>query len=61
MKEEFLSQATRGTPAVAGAAASAYTLNEWVMIATGLYIVIQVLYLVRKWWREEADWRKDKQ
>lgn len=46
-------EAAKAAPAVAGAAASTLTLNEWVGIATGIYIAIQALYLLRKWWREE--------
>ena len=46
-------EAAKAAPAVAGAAASSLTLNEWVAVATGLYIVIQALYLLRKWWRDE--------
>lgn len=49
-------EAAKGAPAVAGAVASSLTLNEWVAVATGLYILIQCLYLLRKWWREEKDW-----
>ena len=49
-------EAAKGAPAVAGALAASFTLNEWVAIATGLYILIQCLYLLRKWWREEKDW-----
>lgn len=48
-------EAAKGAPAVAGAVASALTLNQWVMVSTAVYIVIQAAYLVRKWWREEAD------
>lgn len=48
-------EAAKAAPAVAGAAASTMTLNEWVAVATGIYIAIQAAYLVRKWWREERD------
>lgn len=48
-------EAAKGTPAVAGAIASAMTLNQWVMISTAVYIILQALYLLRKWWREEID------
>lgn len=60
MKTDFTSEAIKGTPAVAGAVASALTLNEWVAIATGIYVVVQVAYLLRKWWREEKDWKGSK-
>lgn len=49
----FNAEAIRGTVAVGGTAASLLTLNEWVMLATLIYIAIQVIYLLRKWWREE--------
>lgn len=58
MKAEFTTEALKGTPAVAGAVTAALTLNELVAVATGLYIVVQVAYLLRKWWREEKDWKK---
>lgn len=58
MKAEFTSEALRGTPAVAGAAASVWTLNTWIILATGVYIALQIAYLARKWWREEADYRE---
>lgn len=46
-------EAVKAAPAVVGATASSLTLNEWVAIATGIYIAIQAAYLLRKWWREE--------
>lgn len=55
---DVLSEGAKGAPAVAGAVASSLTLNEWIMIGTGIYIVLQALYLLRKWWREESDWAK---
>lgn len=58
MKADLASEAIRGTPAVAGAVASAWTLNTWIMLATGVYIALQIAYLARKWWREETDYAK---
>lgn len=52
---DLVMEALKGTPAVAGAVASAMTLNEAVMISTGIYILLQAVYLIRKWWREEVD------
>ena len=52
---DIVIEALKGTPAVAGALASALTLNQWVMLSTAVYVVIQALYLMRKWWREEID------
>lgn len=56
MKTEVTVEALKGTPAVAGAFAAALTLNQWIAIATGVYIVIQAAYLLRKWWREEKEY-----
>lgn len=56
MKSEFISEAAKGTPAVAGAVAAAMTLNQWIATATGIYIVIQAAYLLRKWYREEKEY-----
>jgi hypothetical protein len=55
MKTEFTTEALKGTPAVAGAVYSAVTLNEVVAAITGLYVLVQIAYLLRKWWREEKD------
>lgn len=60
MKTEITSQAVRGTPAVGGALWTALTLNEWVALATGVYILVQIGYLARKWYREEKDWHGGK-
>jgi hypothetical protein len=29
------------------------TLSEWVAVCTMAYVIVQLLYLLRKWWREE--------
>lgn len=58
VKQDFAVEAAKGTPAVAGAIASILTLNESVAVATGLYILVQIAYLLRKWWREETDWSR---
>jgi hypothetical protein len=48
---EFTEQVVKGSPAVA---AAAWTMNDWVVLLTGIYVALQTAYLVRKWWREEA-------
>ncbi|WP_370682275.1 hypothetical protein [Comamonas sp. GB3 AK4-5] len=61
-KVQAMIETAKAAPAVAGAAASSLTLNEWVAIATGIYIALQALYLLRKWWREErkaGGWLED--
>jgi hypothetical protein len=56
MKTEVSDQLLRATPAGAGAFITTMTLNEWVAVATGVYILIQAVYLLRKWYREEKAW-----
>lgn len=56
LPDQFSTEATKGAVAAVGAAAAALTLNQWVAIGTGLYVVVQMAYLLRKWWREEKDW-----
>lgn len=29
---------------------------NWTAVLTGLLVVLQILYLLRKWWREETEW-----
>lgn len=58
MKNEFVTEAAKGTPAVAGTVAAAMTLNEWVAVITAAYVIVQVAYLLRKWWREERDYAR---
>lgn len=58
VKTEITAQAVRGTPAIGGTLWAALTLNEWVAIATGVYILVQIAYLARKWWREEKDYKR---
>lgn len=31
------------------------TVN-WTGVLTGVLVVLQILYLMRKWWREETAW-----
>lgn len=38
--------------AVVTASASGYTLQDWVGIATLIYLALQAAYLAWKWWRE---------
>jgi len=53
-------EVAKGTPAIVGATAAAMTLNHWIAVATGIYILVQVAYLLRKWYREEKDWSAGK-
>lgn len=55
--QAFAQEAQKGTVAVGGYVTAAVTDSPWIAIVTVLYVVIQALYLLRKWWREEKDWR----
>lgn len=58
MKSEVVGEIFRFAPAGAGTAWYSLTLNQWVGVATVTYIVIQAIYLLRKWWREEKEYAK---
>ncbi|WP_025915811.1 hypothetical protein [Herminiimonas sp. CN] len=54
-KADIAAAAMRATP---GVVMYGLTLNELVGWATLAFIVLQCLYLARKWWREESGlWR----
>lgn len=56
MKQEIKDialQAAASSPTSLYAFFSKVTLAEWIAIALG---VLQALYLLRKWWREESEW-----
>lgn len=54
---EYAAAAYKITPAVSVATATVagVTLQEWVLIATLIYTVLQTALLIRKWWKERAD------
>jgi len=60
MIQEVKMETGKGTIAVGGTIASALTLNELVMYATLIYIVIQAILLIRKHYCFEKDRRKAK-
>lgn len=53
LRESVAQEALKGAPAVAGSVTAAMTLSEWVAVCTMAYVIVQLLYLLRKWWREE--------
>jgi len=56
MKQEIrdiAQQVAYSTPTVGAAWYTSLSVAEWIAIILG---VLQALYLVRKWWREEAEW-----
>jgi hypothetical protein len=58
MKDELFAQGKHAIFAILWAALSAITLERWVMILSALFLVLQLAYLERKWWREEIDWSR---
>lgn len=48
IKEEITEQTIKAIPAVGGAVATTLTLNEWVALATLLYIIVQTVILLHK-------------
>lgn len=53
LKDIAVELAVRTTPATAVAWYSQLSLTA---ILTGILLVLQIAYLVRKWWREESEW-----
>lgn len=58
LKQETMTEAIKAAPAVAGAVYSSLTLNEWVAVATLVYIVIQVIILCWKQYWAIQDRKK---
>lgn len=52
MIDDVKAAGTKAGIALFGGALSALTLNEWVAIATLVYIGLQVLHLIWKWFGE---------
>ena len=52
VKHDAIEQTIKAVPAVAGATIASFTLNEWVAIATLVYIIIQTAFLLWRWYRE---------
>ena len=49
--DEIQSAAIKLAPAVGGATLSTLTLNQWVAIATLIYVILQIGTLLPKYWR----------
>jgi len=54
---ETVAAGAKVTPAVGGAWYSAMTLNEWVALATLVYVVLQAGLLLPKYYKLYKDWR----
>jgi hypothetical protein len=48
MKQDVVSEVTKAAPAVVGTVYTSMTLNEWVALATFIYVIIQAVILVHK-------------
>jgi len=51
--QDILAEVAKAAP---GITLTGLTLNEYVAVATICFIVLQALYLMRKWVREETEW-----
>jgi len=58
MKHDTIIESAKAVPAVGGAVYSAITLNDAVMIATLIYIILQAAYLIWKWHKEATKIKK---
>jgi hypothetical protein len=58
MKEDLMSQGKHSALAILWATMSALTLERWVMVLSAIFLVLQLAYLARKWWREEVSFRR---
>lgn len=47
-------------PAIAGATIYGLTLQDWVAIATLVYVALQVGLLMPKYWKLLIDWRRSR-
>jgi len=57
-QHQVATEAVKATPAitVSGLTLFGVSLNEWVLILTAIYTVLQLFFLVRdKWWRVRKD------
>lgn len=52
-KTELIDQAVKGSPAVGVVLLklAGFSLNDWVLIATLLYVILQSGYLLHRWYR----------
>lgn len=53
VKDIAIELAVRTTPA---GVVAWFSQISWTAFLTGVLVVLQILYLMRKWWREESEW-----
>ena len=58
VKQETVVAGAKVTPAIGGATWYGFTLNEWVGLATLLYVVLQIGLLIPKYVKLFKDWLK---
>lgn len=58
---DLTAELAKGLPAAIGAMLAALTLNQWLSLTVLVYTVLQVLYLMRKWYREEVTWMRKRE
>lgn len=56
MKPETQDIVVEAVKAAPGLAMTGITLDKAVAAVTLCFLVLQVAYLLRKWWREETEW-----
>ena len=56
MPDEVKTAAVKMSVGAGGAVAAGLTLNEWVALATLVYVVMQIGLLVPKYWHLLATW-----
>jgi len=57
-KSQAIVETAKAAPAIAGATAASMSINEWAGTLTVIYIALQLVYLLRKWWVEERERQK---
>lgn len=60
MQHEVAFEAAKASPALGGTVIYYLTLNEWVGVATLLYVIAQLGFLIHKWIWAIHDRRKQK-
>lgn len=58
---DLTAELAKGLPAAIGALLAGLTLNQWLSLAVLVYTVLQVFYLMRKWYREEVTWLRKRE
>jgi len=60
MQHEIAVEAAKASPALGGTIYYYFTMNEWVGLLTAIYILVQMAFLIHKWFWAIQDRRIDK-